>query len=319
MRILVTGTAGFIGFHISKELLNDHKNIIYGVDNFDDYYSPKYKKMRINFLRKNRRFKFNYLDITNKKQIKLYLKNKKFDYVFHMAAQAGVRFAYLNPKKYIDVNVSGFLNLLKNLENKVRTKIFYASSSSVYGESNKFPVNENHKLNPKNIYGVSKLLDERIAEYFFRVHDYNIIGLRFFTVYGEWGRPDMFLMKLIKSLFDNSKFYLNNNGNHDRDFTYIGDVVHVIKKLMKTSSKKHQIYNVCSNQPQNIKKIIEKNKIFNLVKFHNKPLHKADVIKTHGSNKKIRSLLKNYHFSDINLKIEQIIDWYKNWKIYKIF
>ena len=138
-----------------------------------------------------------------------------------MAAQAGVRHSLENPLKYINTNVLAFFNLLNLLKKKVIDHIYYASSSSVYGDSNNFPIKENEFLNPKNIYGLSKKLNEKIAEFFNRVYDYNITGLRFFTVYGEWGRPDMFIMKLLKANENKLFFNLNNKGNHFRDFTYI--------------------------------------------------------------------------------------------------
>jgi UDP-glucuronate 4-epimerase len=319
MKILITGVAGFIGFHIAKDFLKNNNIYVYGIDNFDNYYSIKYKKFRVNILKKNKKFYFKNLDIRNNKKIRKYLDKKKFDYVFHMAAQAGVRFSYEQPEKYINTNIYAFLNLLKCLEGKVNRKIFYASSSSVYGDANKFPTNELDKLNPKNIYGVSKMLNERTADFFSRIYNYKIIGLRFFTVYGEWGRPDMFFMKLLNSLFNKSFFYLNNNGKHDRDFTYIKDVINILKKLMIIKLNKHEVFNICSSKPINIKKIVQNNNFFKNIKLRYRSLNKADVLKTHGSNSKLKNKIGFFKFTNSKRGILETFNWYKRNEIYKIF
>jgi UDP-glucuronate 4-epimerase len=319
MKILITGVAGFIGFHIAKDFLNNNSMHVYGIDNFDNYYSTKYKKFRVNILKKNKKFYFKNLDIRNNKKLRKYLDKKKFDYVFHMAAQAGVRFSYEQPEKYINTNIYVFLNLLKCLEGKVNHKIFYASSSSVYGDTNKFPTKELDKLNPKNIYGVSKMLNERTADFFSRIYNYKIVGLRFFTVYGEWGRPDMFFMKLLNSLFNKSPFYLNNNGKHERDFTYIKDVINIIKRLMVIKLNKHEVFNICSSKPINIKKIIKNNDLFKNIRLRYRSLHKADVLKTHGSNSKLRNKIGFFKFTNSKSGILETFNWYKRNEIYKIF
>ena len=143
-----------------------------------------------------------------------------------------MRYSLVNPQKYLKVNILGFINFLKVLKKNTK-KFYYASSSSVYGESSNFPLNEKEKLNPKNVYGITKKLNEIIAEDFFKKNNTEIIGLRFFTVYGEWGRPDMFFLKLFKSLKTKEVMFVNNFGNHDRDFTYVGDVVRILEKLFK--------------------------------------------------------------------------------------
>ncbi|MDP7454933.1 MAG: NAD-dependent epimerase/dehydratase family protein, partial [Candidatus Peribacteraceae bacterium] len=182
-------------------------------------------KKRLKELVQNRNFKFYKIDINqNKKLIKLY-KKYHFNYVFHFAAQAGVRYSLVNPRSYVENNISGFFNVL-NLSIKFKVaRLFYASSSSAYGELNKFPLKENYSLKPKNIYGLSKKINEEMVNVLLQKNKTQCIGLRFFTVYGEWGRPDMFMMKYLNATYNKSKvFYLNNYGNHFRDFTYIGDV-----------------------------------------------------------------------------------------------
>ena len=263
MKILITGVAGFIGFNLAKFFLETNKKIkIIGIDNLDDYYSVKLKKDRIKNINKFKNFKFIKLDVYNKKALDKLFKKNKFDYVYHLAAQAGVRYSIENPQKYYNSNIIGFTNLLEVLrKNKVK-KIIYASSSSVYGDSKKFPLKENLILKPKNIYALSKKFNEDLANVYKDLYKLNILGIRFFTVFGEWGRPDMFMLKYLKNIFWKANFELYNKGNHFRDFTYIGDVVKILYLLRNLKTKKHNVLNICSNNPIKITKIISQiNKI----------------------------------------------------------
>ena len=177
MNILITGAAGFIGYNLSNLLLK-RKHHVYGIDNFDNYYSINIKKKRIFLLKQHKKFFFSKIDITEKKKLKSFFKKKKIDLVIHLAAQAGVRYSLLNPQKYIDVNIFGFLNIIEEVRlNKVKN-FFYASSSSVYGDSTKFPLDENQSLNPKNIYGISKKLNEQIAELYSKCFKINCFTYR---------------------------------------------------------------------------------------------------------------------------------------------
>ncbi len=216
MKILITGSAGFIGFNLAEALLKK-KHLVYGIDNFDNYYSKKFKIQRNRILKKYKNYNFKKIDITNKKELKKYLIKKSFDIVFHFAAQAGVRYSLINPDKYKKVNIQGFKKLLENLKNKDIKKIYYASSSSVYGDHKKFPLKENLILKPKNIYAISKVKNEELANKYPNKKTF-ICGLRFFTVYGEWGRPDMFIFKLLSSYKKNKNFLLNNKGNHYKNY-----------------------------------------------------------------------------------------------------
>ena len=228
-----------------------------------------------------------------------------------------MRYSIINPNKYLDVNISGFINLIKAIKNKKIIKFIYASSSSVYGDSKKFPLKENDNLNPKNIYGLSKKINEEIAnlkQYNFKI---NFIGLRFFTIFGEWGRPDMFMFKLFKAFFIKKTFYLNNYGNHIRDFTYIGDVKKIVEKLINKKISGHHIFNVCSNKPQNILKIVQKFTKYNKTKVEMISINKADVLKTHGNNYKIKKFIKYKKFSNFDLLFTKTFEWYKKNKIYK--
>jgi UDP-glucuronate 4-epimerase len=314
--ILITGVAGFIGFSLAKELLK-YNNTIYGIDNYDNYYSVSYKKKRIRLLKKNKNFFFRKINISNKKQVKNFFLKKKFSYIFHFAAQAGVRYSFVNPNKYYHTNILGFQNIVQySIQSKVE-KFFYASSSSVYGEQKRLPVSENSKLMPKNFYGHTKVANEFQAEYYSKTFKRNFIGLRFFTVYGEWGRPDMFIMKILNSYAKNIQFNLNNHGNHFRDFTSIKDVINLLKKLILVKFKnKHVILNICSNNPISIGSLVDflKQKLVGL-KIKKVKRNIADVKDTHGSNKKIIKLIGNYKFSNIYNELQLIISWFFKNKI----
>lgn len=319
MKILITGVAGFIGYNLASSFLKNSKNIkIVGIDNFDSYYSVNLKKKRLKILKKHKKFSFLNICLTESKKLEKLFKNYNFDHVIHLAAQAGVRYSIVKPKKYIDVNIIGYLNLIENIKLSDVKSIFYASSSSVYGDSNKFPLKENLNLKPKNIYGVSKKLNEIISDHYSKILTTKFIGMRFFTIYGEWGRPDMFFLKLFKSAFNKNIFYLNNYGNHYRDFTYIGDVFNLINRLIYKPKKRHEVFNFCSNNPINITKIVDKVKRKHKVNVKLAPLHKADIIKTHGSNIKILKKTKYKKFKNIYDGFAQTYNWYKKFKIYKI-
>lgn len=310
-KILITGVVGFIGFSLAVKLLEQKHNVI-GIDNFDDYYSTKLKKKRLNELKKYKKFHFKKIDIVNLESLNC-LKKYEFDHIFHFAAQAGVRYSAINPDKYIKTNILGTINLFKFASTKKIKSIFFASSSSVYGDSKKFPLKETNKLYPKNIYATSKVVNEITAKSFSENFNMKIYGLRFFTIFGEWGRPDMLLFKIFKSSLANKKLKLNNDGNHYRDFTYIKDVVEVLILLMnKKSNKAYDIYNICSNNPQYIKKIItffKKN--LSSLKTISIPKNKLDVYKTHGDNKKIINFLKFKKFSKFDTAYTKTYEWYK--------
>lgn len=319
MKILITGVAGFIGFSTASFLLNNKKNVVFGIDNFDSYYSTKYKKLRVNFLNRKKNFHFFNLDIRKKKLLKKLFSNNKFDIVMHFAAQAGVRYSLINPRKYIEVNKKGFENLLETVvQNKLPRKIIYASSSSVYGSSNKQPSQETHKLNPKNIYAKTKISNEKLAIKFRKKYKIDICGLRLFTVYGEWGRPDMFLFKLLKAYKTKKLFYLNNKGNHLRDFTYIDDVVKIIIKIMNLNKFKFNVINISGSRPVNIKTIFETFiKKYKFKKFRLIKKNRADVLNTHGDNKLLKKITKFKKFTSFHKGFTKTVNWYFKNNIHK--
>ena len=307
---LITGVAGFIGFNFSNLLLEKGHKVI-GIDNLDDYYSVNLKKRRLKRLKKKKNFKFFLKNIENNETFNL-IKKIKIDYVFHFAAQAGVRYSVINPDKYIKTNILGTINVF-NFSKLIRPKLtFFASSSSVYGDSKKFPLKESDKLNPKNIYATSKIMNEIAAKSYSKNFNLRIYGLRFFTIYGEWGRPDMLLFKIIKNSLRKTPLELNNKGNHYRDFTYINDVIKILYLMSETRiNKKFDIFNISSNNPQYIKKVIKfyKDKIAS-IKIKDIPKNNLDVFKTHGSNKKIINLTKFKNFTKFNDGFKNTCNWY---------
>jgi len=315
MKILITGAAGFIGFNFCNFLLKKTKFKIIGIDNLNNYYDVKLKKKRLNILKKNKNFKFYKLDLVNNIKVRRIFLNNNFTFVFNFAAQAGVRYSINHPRKYIESNIQGFFNIIDNCKEFKVKRLFYASSSSVYGENKNFPLDETEKIFPKNIYGLTKKINEEISYIYNKFYKLKTTGLRFFTVYGEWGRPDMMMVKFIDCFFKKKTFNLHNFGKHTRDFTYIYDVVQIMFKLLKNNNKlkDHEILNICSNKPISLREIInflKMNKINPKVK--EVPLQKADIIKTHGNNSRLLKYIKHKKFSNWKISIIKVIDWYKN-------
>ncbi len=323
MRILVTGSAGFIGFHVSKLFL--HKgHTVYGVDNLNRYYDVKLKKARNKILLKHKKYRFSKINLNSTKKISAIFKKNKFDLVIHLAAQAGVRYSLKNPKVYIDSNIKGFFNIINNLKENNIKNFIYASSSSIYGNSNKpvFKESEN-ATSPIQLYAATKRSNELIAHAYSSIYKINTIGLRFFTVYGPWGRPDMSLFLFTKKIINNKKIDVFNYGKHSRDFTFIDDIVHgiylcAIKGFSKTKKKYFKIFNIASGRPVKLTKFIEiiEKKLRLKAKKNFLKLQKGDVIKTYGSIKKIRNEFGYKPKTSIYRGVAKFIDWYK--EFYKV-
>jgi UDP-glucuronate 4-epimerase len=318
MKILITGAAGFIGYSLANQLLNNKKNIIFGIDNFSKYSGRDIKKLRIDILKKSKNFKFYKIDINNKNKIENLFKKNLFDIVVHLAAEVGVRYSIIRPDKYIKTNINGFFNIIESLKYNEPKKFLFASSSSVYGDCKLFPLKETQNLYPKNIYALSKKNNEEIADIYSKKYKTKFIALRFFTVFGELGRPDMFFFKLLFTAFKNKKLYVNNSGNHYRDFTYIKDVINILTKLILVKfSIKYQVLNICSSRPIYLKEFIRISEKFSKkIDIINVPAHPADVYKTHGSNKKLLGLIKNIKFTRLENAIKNSIISYKKYKIF---
>ena len=318
MKILITGVAGFIGHSLAIEYLKNKNITIIGIDNFSTYSGKEIKDLRIKLLKKYKNFRLINIDIKNKKKVELLFKKNNFDIVVHLAAEVGVRYSIIRPDKYVDANINGFFNIIDSLKHNPPKKFLFASSSSVYGDSKVFPLKENLNLEPINMYALSKKNNEEVAKIYSKKYKTKFIGLRFFTVFGERGRPDMFFFKMILSVFKNGKLYLNNSGNHYRDFTYIKDVVIILRKLISLKVKnKYEILNICSSRPVFLKNFIKiSEKYLKKINIVNVPLHPADVYKTHGSNSKLLKLIKKIQFTNLDTAIKNTIVSYKKYKIY---
>ena len=319
MTILVTGCAGFIGYHTCVKLLKKNK-IVYGIDNLNKYYDVSLKKNRIKELKTiYKNFYFNKGDIENINFLKKIFKEKKIRKIIHLAAQAGVRYSILKPRKYMQSNIIGFFNILECSRIYKVNHCVFASTSSVYGNTKKFPTSENDNTDqPLSFYAATKKSNEVMAYSYSNIYKVPLTGLRFFTVYGPLGRPDMALFKFTKSIINNSKISVYNKGNHLRDFTYIDDVVESIYKLIYKPPKlkiPFEIYNVSSNNPITLNNFISKiekqlNQKSRVLKMS---IQKGDVIKTHGNNKKITKKTKYKLKNDLDLGINKFTKWYKTY------
>ena len=317
MKILVTGCAGFIGYHVVLKLLSSNKNNIFGIDNLNNYYDIGLKRNRLKNLRKNKKFVFKKLDINNFNGTKKLFSKNKFDVVIHLAAQAGVRYSIHNPKVYFDSNISGFFNIIENSRlNKIKHLIF-ASTSSVYGDTNKYPLKEEYNTDkPLSFYAASKKANEVIAYSYSNIYKLPTTALRFFTVYGPMGRPDMSLFLFTKAMLKNKKLNIFNRGKHVRDFTYISDVVECIFRIINKPSKNkipYEVYNIGSNRPKKLMAFLRiiSNNINKKPKIIYKSLQKGDVYKTHADTKKLSRAINFRPSTSIQQGIEKFIRWYK--------
>ncbi len=317
MNILVTGCAGFIGFHLSKFLLS--KNIrVFGVDNLNSYYDVNLKKERLKVLGKFNNFYFNKFDLINKKKVDDLIKKNKIKYIVHLAAQAGVRYSMENPETYFKNNLEVFFNIMEvSRENKIKHLVF-ASTSSVYGESSNFPLNEKENTDePISFYAATKKSNEVMAHSYAYIYKLPSTALRFFTVYGPYGRPDMALYKFTKNIVSNQKVELFNGGKHSRDFTYIDDIVkgiyYVIKKP-KNNKTPFNIFNIGNGKSRKLVdylKSIEK-KLGKKAKIKKLSLQKGDIKKTHSDVSSLMKYSKYEPSVDIEEGVSKFVDWYKN-------
>ncbi len=232
MKILVTGAAGFIGMHCAKILLDRGDQVI-GVDNLNDYYDVGLKEARVDLLTSHNNFKFIKCDIKNYNDVAAIFSQEKLDRVIHLAAQAGVRYSLTNPHAYIDANVMGFTNILEGCRHNGISHLVYASSSSVYGGNTSMPFSEHDSIDhPISLYAATKKANELMAHTYSHLYDLPTTGLRFFTVYGPWGRPDMGVFLFLKAILDGETIRLFNQGQMIRDFTYIDDIVEGVMRVL---------------------------------------------------------------------------------------
>ena len=254
MKVLVTGAAGFIGFHLSKKLLESGMDII-GYDNLNDYYDPKLKYARLEKLEEYNNFVFEKGDLADKNAVNELFESYKPDIVVNLAAQAGVRYSIDNPQAYIDSNIIGFFNILEACRNNPVKHLLYASSSSVYGNQEKTPFSTDDNVDhPISLYAATKKSNELMAYTYSHLYNIPATGLRFFTVYGPYGRPDMAYFSFTNKIFKGEKIKIFNNGDMYRDFTYVDDIVNGICNMLENPPKadkngdRHKVYNIGNNQ-----------------------------------------------------------------------
>lgn len=335
MKFLVTGAAGFIGFHTSKLLL-ERGDIVIGVDNINDYYDPELKHARLNILKKYENFIFFKIDIVDKASVDNVFKSEAPNFVINLAAQAGVRYSLENPYAYIDSNISGFMNILEACRYNPVKHLVFASSSSVYGANTLMPFSVTHNVDhPLSMYAATKKSNELMAHTYSHLYNIPVSGLRFFTVYGPWGRPDMALFIFTKKILNGETIDVFNNGQHKRDFTYIDDIVEGVVRVTDhiatsnqvwdsdkpdpaTSKAPYRLYNIGNNNPVELMYFIEQIEK-SLGKKADKnflPLQPGDVPKTYAN---LDTLIENIDYSpstSIESGIENFIKWYKDY--YKV-
>lgn len=314
MKILITGSAGFIGFSLAKKILKNKNNIVYGIDNLSG--DKKLKILRNNILKKNQNYFFKKIDITNKKKI-LSLKKYNIEYILHLAASAGVRNSLNNPNVYFENNLNGFFNILELSKISNIKHLVFASSSSVYGSQKNFPIKENFNTdNPNSFYAATKKSNELLASSYSQMYNLNITGLRYFSVYGPYGRPDMAVFIFVKKIMNNETVYLHNYGNDMRDMTYIDDVVNLTLRILnkkRVNTIPFNIFNIGfgkSIKILNLFKII-KNNLNVDAKYKLIKAQIGDVPKTYSSSNKILKYTKykmNYRIED---GVDKFIKWYK--------
>ena len=315
--ILVTGIAGFIGSHVARVLLERGEQII-GIDNFSDYYDVNLKKNRLKVLENFDNFTFHNVDISNIVSVENIYKKYTFNKVCHLAAQAGVRYSLEAPMEYINTNIVGHTNILECCRNYNVKNIVYASSSSVYGGNTKVPFSVKDRVdNPVSLYAATKRADELISYTYHHLYDLNTIGLRFFTVYGPWGRPDMATWIFTKKIINKEPIDVYNNGNMERDFTYIDDIVagtiSVLDSINKEGLKLSKVYNIGNNKPENLLSFISVIENYLNIKAIKKfkPIQPGDVIKTYADISDIKNDFNFLPITSIKEGIPKFIDWYK--------
>lgn len=338
MKVLVTGAAGFIGFHLSKKLLDRGCHVI-GIDNINDYYSVNLKYARLKELGIGKEnatvfhkesksnsyndFKFVRMNLENKEVLTTLFEKEKFDVVCNLAAQAGVRYSIENPDAYIQSNVVGFLNVLECARNNKIKHLVYASSSSVYGANAKIPFSEEDKVDePVSLYAATKKSNELMAHTYSHLYNIPTTGLRFFTVYGPWGRPDMAPMLFADAIANDRPIKVFNYGKMQRDFTYVDDIVEGIERVLVSELKDRALYKVYNIGNNNSVKLldfiseIEKN-IDKEAQKELLPIQPGDVEKTWAN---VNDLMKDYNYKPntiLSKGIKEFINWFKNYAVEK--
>jgi len=313
-KFLVTGAAGFIGFHLSKSLLDDGYEVL-GIDNVNDYYDQNLKWARLDILKKYSNFKFDRVDIADRASITKSFTAFKPNKVVNLAAQAGVRYSIENPYAYMDSNLVGFLNIIELCRHNNVEGLIYASSSSVYGGNKKSPFSVEDRVdNPISLYAATKKANELIANAYSHLYGLNTTGLRFFTVYGPWGRPDMAMYIFADKISKGEPIPVFNNGNMKRDFTYIEDIISGTRAALEKNYKT-EIFNLGNHRSEKlmfmiglIEKYICKKAIIDF-----KPMQPGDVPESFAEITKSIELLNFNPETNIEIGINKFINWYRDY------
>lgn len=339
MKILITGSAGFIGFYLSKKLAQENFEI-FGIDNINKYYDDNLKISRLNELgfetnsiaynqvltsKKYSNLNFIKIDINDLENLNKVYNDESFDFVFHLAAQAGVRYSIENPDCYIESNINGFFNILK-LSNKYKVKHFYyASSSSVYGNELPVPFSVNQNVDkPASLYAATKKSNELFAHVYSDIYGLRTTGLRFFTVYGPWGRPDMAYFDFANKILNNETINVFNDGNLSRDFTFIDDIIESLFRLLKNSieslyhkhdsGKVYRVLNIGNGSPVSLLDFIEtlERKLGQKASKHFVPMQSGDVHITFADTTELNKLIDFRPATSLNEGLEKFVSWYLN-------
>jgi len=334
MKYLVTGTAGFIGFHLTKRLLEIGETVV-GIDNLNDYYDVRIKHARLKELgifeiefeynkivksQKYTNFKFAKIDITEKTTISKHFENESFDIVCNFAAQAGIMYSTINPEAYKQSNIIGFQNIIDCCKEH-KCKLIYASSSSVYGENAKIPFSENDTIStPKNYYAETKIFNEQLAEKYSKEFEIETIGLRLFSVYGTFGRPDMAYMIFAKSILNNQSINIYGDGSMKRDLTFVEDVVTTIEKLIAYSAEHklyNEIFNIGSTNPIPVLELIEflENLLETKAIRNYLPQRYEEIQTTFADTSKLENFINYKPNSPFDKGLKKFVEWYKQFKI----
>ena len=333
--ILVTGAAGFIGYHVARRLLERGDQVL-GVDNLSDYYDVRLKEARLAQLESSPRFRFIKLEIADRTAVRNLFSAHPIRRVVHLAAQAGVRYSLVNPHAYADSNLVGFLNILEGCRQGQAAHLVFASSSSVYGGNTKMPFSEHDNVDhPLSLYGASKKANELMAHSYAHLYGLPCTGLRFFTVYGPWGRPDMALFLFTKAILEGKPIDVFNYGKMQRDFTYVDDIVEGVVRVLDrppasdpnwsgqapdpaTSSAPYRVYNIGNHKPVALMRVIEllEQALGKKAEKHLQPLQPGDVPATYAD---VDDLVKHVAFkpnTQIEVGIRRFVEWYRGY--YKI-
>lgn len=331
-QVLVTGAAGFIGFHLSKRLIEDKYKVV-GLDNLNDYYEVSLKESRLEILNRYPDFKFVSTDLKDKPGVDKLFSENSFEYVVNLAAQAGVRYSITNPYAYLDSNLTGFMNMLEACRHHQPRHLIFASSSSVYGANKKMPFSVHHNVDhPISLYAATKKANELMAHTYASLYSLPTTGLRFFTVYGPYGRPDMALFLFTKAIIEGKPIDVYNHGKMKRDFTYVDDIVEGIARLLPkapkadpswdgnhpdpaTSFAPYRIYNIGNNQPVELLKFIEvlEDKIGKKAIKNFMPIQPGDVPETYADIDALEAAVGFRPTTSIEEGISKFVDWYREY------